>query len=1062
MLSHGYVTTPERLTIPFDWTSDNPAVVRIEQNSVRSAATGEATLTGRATDGSGLTLTLRVRVVEPLRLRFSQEELHTFEQRDITDQLRALLTGNFDTATDATVNWSVSEGSVAPGAYARVEDNRVRTLAAIDDGGYVTVTATSVPPETTFYRSDASSASIKLHIYRPQPTELVALQDPLQIFIPVGERNVDIREQIIGNLALRPEGLDLKDYDLQFESVRGAVTIFWQGTNAGLVWHYEAAYPGEEDVTAFILVPDLEGDPTGTTAKRIETTFHVVVAEQKEEARSVRWKDEYAGGVTLKPGDYATLDRILSTGYVTDPAGVKLSFEWTSADEHVVGRSTESSSGLTPLAAGTTTITGHTTEGPELTLTLQVTVIVPLNIKFTQTSVAMPEHQDITDAMRALLEGNFDEATDPTFTWRVEDGRELAEGHAKVEDNRVYTLDVPKYGNYVLLYVQANDYFGCQDHIELYITPAVVHVTDIRANEPSTHIVKKVGDEWSFDFTILPENATDKNYDVIIAYPDVVNYDYIINGREWFCALKPGQTQVTFVTDDGGYNITYDVVVTDGQAASVTDVRFAETELTLMREDVVGLPELIVEPEGSEIDPQLMTLSASPTPGGAEGLHLWRDEWGNWRMAGVTPLNGYTLAATYPTAYGTANLSIKIIVADRYDVRQGWNWIGFPFGAGSRAVYERIGGMKEMRSQNGAIAVDEQLGLFGDLTESSLEGGAGYKLFTATDGYFLTVPQQSASTALWTDNSMTTMLNEGWNWIASPLPRPLTLDQLFGQQLPDGTVVKTLDGASTYSSSDRQWVGSITSVDLHEGMMLQLPNPTTPETDSEGEDLTEDRYEEDYSLELRWPLMSEIGELKDYLAALETPAPETEPETEVHAAWSYDATATPTNMLIVAEADETAAEAGQCDVLAFVGDECRGRGVADGGLWHIVAHAEGGEQVSLRLYDRRADTFTPLTINGSESVAFGERLGSLKRPAKLATGSEPTWTGGDVTVWTDGNVLKLCGTGGARVTIADAAGKVVYSGTPGTQPISVAAYARGINIINVKGAQGSYSIKLLK
>ncbi len=89
-----------------------------------------------------------------------------------------------------------------------------------------------------------------------------------------------------------------------------------------------------------------------------------------------------------------------------------------------------------------------------------------------------------------------------------------------------------------------------------------IDVTGIRNDMSSTDIVKLVGEQFKLDFTVLPENATNRQVEYSFSVYGIVD---IIQEDEFspatFVAAKPGTTTITVRTVDGGYTLKYNVTV---------------------------------------------------------------------------------------------------------------------------------------------------------------------------------------------------------------------------------------------------------------------------------------------------------------------------------------------------------------------------------------------------------------------------------------------------------------------------------------------------------------------
>ena len=94
--------------------------------------------------------------------------------------------------------------------------------------------------------------------------------------------------------------------------------------------------------------------------------------------------------------------------------------------------------------------------------------------------------------------------------------------------------------------------------------------------------------------------------------------------------------------------------------------------------------------------------------------------------------------------------------------------------------------------------------------------------------------------------------------------------------------------------------------------------------------------------------------------------------------WQYDASRFRDNMTIIASIDNRPA-ASHYSVGAFVGDECRGEGVAVDGRLFITVHANNGEVVSFKLYDET----TGQVYDIDQQLPMQQMLGTVKQPYSM-------------------------------------------------------------------------------
>ena len=164
-------------------------------------------------------------------------------------------------------------------------------------------------------------------------------------------------------------------------------------------------------------------------------------------------------------------------------------------------------------------------------------------------------------------------------------------------------------------------------------------------------------------------------------------------------------------------------------------------------------------------------------------------------------------------------------------------------------------------------------------------------------------------------------LNPGWNWIGFPSAQAITLSEALAGITPNEDDVIKGSGSNASYTADYGWNGSLTS--LTPGMGYMYLNGGTS------------------ALTLTYPAAS-----KGYVRSL--PA-------ETY--WTNNTHRHATNMVMLAtlDADHFAMAAGNYEIGAFVGDECRGSARLQQVGSHYIAYltigGENAETVRFRLYD---------------------------------------------------------------------------------------------------------------
>lgn len=194
-------------------------------------------------------------------------------------------------------------------------------------------------------------------------------------------------------------------------------------------------------------------------------------------------------------------------------------------------------------------------------------------------------------------------------------------------------------------------------------------------------------------------------------------------------------------------------------------------------------------------------------------------------------------------------------------------------------------------------------------------------------------------------------LNEGWNRIGYiPGGDMLMEDALVGLKPSENDVIKSLDEFAVYSNG--KWNGTMKKMSPGEGYMYY----------SAGKN------------EFYYPV-SRVFEVEDSVGSYSMD----------NGVWNFNMHKYADNMTIVASlfVDNVPAIDGIYTVAAFVGEECRGKGIYIDGLLYIVVNgtAQNDEVVSFKAYDNVTDA----CYDVEESLVFDAmHHGSIMKPFKLS------------------------------------------------------------------------------
>ncbi len=321
-----------------------------------------------------------------------------------------------------------------------------------------------------------------------------------------------------------------------------------------------------------------------------------------------------------------------------------------------------------------------------------------------------------------------------------------------------------------------------------------------------------------------------------------------------------------------------------------------------------------------------------------------------------------TLTVTYNDGEGTEITESSEIIECGYTfgMNEGWEWRSIPYADFSTLnSLQTVFGTElvEIRTQSGQLYNDPVYGYFGDT--DLLDQNVGFKLKM---GELTAPPSQEVINylksyvfyggSLGMSDNLT--LRKGWNY----LPNPYVMEQTFDDALSlnktfvDGDrIVSKEDGFAEYANG--QWTGNLTAFRPGQGYLFFNAG--------------------DASRTINFA--QEIDPAHSRRASARSMASSQESSPSI---WQYDASRFRDNMTIIASIDNRPA-AGHYSIGAFVGDECRGEGVAVDGRLFITVHANNGEVVSFKLYDET----TGQVYDIDQQLPMQQMLGTVKQPYSM-------------------------------------------------------------------------------
>ena len=360
-----------------------------------------------------------------------------------------------------------------------------------------------------------------------------------------------------------------------------------------------------------------------------------------------------------------------------------------------------------------------------------------------------------------------------------------------------------------------------------------------------------------------------------------------------------------------------------------------------------------------------------------------------------------------------------------YALAQNWNWISH-FAESPVAVAEfATEGVDAVLSLNEEVIRDPKHGLVGNLKQ--LAPVSGYKVQVSGDSW------NGKVSGIAFDPAASVKLNEGWNWIGTPVDEGSLLieDLLAGLEVEEGDMLVSIDGFVT-ADADGAWKGTVSHMEPGAGYMF----------------FSTSAKEFVYNV----------------VAAHDSEAPVKAPVAAIEGYWTVDNHKYAYAMPVIASLegiDGAYVDAEEYTVAAFCGDECRGIGAVVDGLVMINVHGNEGDVISFRLIgdDRRE-------MVAASTVVFEERPeGSLAAPFSISLNGavsvgEISADSFDV-VYSDGSFIVKGDVSDVKsVEIYDLSGKLLAKGN-GSGKLSVGAIDGSVVTVVIRKADSSSSVKVV-
>ena len=496
------------------WSSNKTSVATVSSDgTITAVAKGNATIT--ATTSNGKTATCSVTVGVPLKsISFENGVKEKTLNKGENFNLKVIYNPE-DTDASKTITWSSTDTSVA-----KVENGKVTAVGI----GETTITATA---------SNGKKAECKVKVVNPLVS--ISMKDSTSIQYGQTEKLV---------VTYNPE--DTTDDK----------TITWESSDKNT-----AEISADGTITAKNV-----GTATITAKTTTGKTANCVVTVLPVELNSISIKEQ---NVTLNKNENKNLTVTYNPENTTDDKTVT----WEVADTNIV--TIDETGKITPVNAGTTTITAKV---GEKTATTTVTVVIPLeSINLNETDKKLLKNETLDLSVTYNPEDTTD---DKTVEWSSTD-----ETVAKVEDGKVTTLAS---GTTYIKAKVGDKEASCKVSV-------IVPLTGIKLNKESVTLLK--GQTDTLITTFAPEDTT---FVGKASYKSSDESIITVNKDGKITAIKEGEATVTATVKDGEneFSATCEITVNEIPLNTIT-IDKKDFELNVSESEKLNV---IFEPENTTDD----------------------------------------------------------------------------------------------------------------------------------------------------------------------------------------------------------------------------------------------------------------------------------------------------------------------------------------------------------------------------------------------------------------------------------------------------------------------------
>lgn len=433
------------------WSSSAPTVASVDQSgNIIAKSVGNATITVKAKDGSGVTATCWVNVTDIKVTGITLNKTTLNIKTGATEQLTAKVQPT--DATNSKVTWSSNKPTVA-------EVDQTGMITAKKEGSAViTVTAQD---------GSGKTATCQVNV-------------------------TDIK---VSGITLSASTLAMQTEDVKQLSVTNITPA--NATNKALKWESKNTWVATVDESGNVTAKNPgEATITVTAADNggAQATCKVMVTERTAPVIKVTQIQLSQTRASLNEGKELQL-----TATVLPANATNQSLTWSSSVEGVA--TVDPTGKVTAIKAGTTVITATAKDDSGISASCTVQVTVPTvkvtGITLNKTTASVVKGKTV--ALTATV--TPDTATDKTIKWTTSN-----KNVATVSTDGVVTA---KAAGTAIITATAADDSGVKATCKITVTNPVVKVTKVTLNKTTASVVK--GKTLTLTATVTPTNATNKN-----------------------------------------------------------------------------------------------------------------------------------------------------------------------------------------------------------------------------------------------------------------------------------------------------------------------------------------------------------------------------------------------------------------------------------------------------------------------------------------------------------------------------------------------------------------------